>query len=54
MEHFLNGAQFLNNTCVAAASGCFLWGWVPTGEPAGTAIVLVTVISPVTKIYVSQ
>ena len=54
VEHFLNGAQFLNITCVAAASGCFLWGWVPTGEPAGTAIVLVTVISPVTKIYVSQ
>ena len=46
----LNGAQ----SCVAAASGCFLWGWVPAGEPAGTAIVLVRVIIPVTKTYASE
>ena len=50
----LNGAQFLNAACVAAATGCFLWDWVPEGEPAGTAIVLVTVIFPVTKIYASE
>ena len=24
----LDGAQFLNATYVAAASGCFLWAWV--------------------------
>ena len=48
---FSNGAQFLNTTCVAASSGCFLWGSVPSGEPAGTAIVLITVIFPVTKRY---
>ena len=52
--HFSNGAQFLNITCVAASSGCFLWGKVPSGEPAGTAIVFVTVIFPVTKIYASE
>ena len=23
VEHFLNGAQFLNTACVAALSGCF-------------------------------
>ena len=50
----LNGAQFLNATCVAVASGSFLWGWVPAGEPAGTAIVLVTLIFPATKIYASD
>ena len=44
---FLNGAQFLNTTCVAASSGCFLW----TGL---LAIVLVTVTVPVTKIYASE
>ena len=46
----LNGAQFLNTTCVAALSGCFLWG----SPPAAAAIVLVTVIFPVTKIYASE
>ena len=50
----LKGAEFLNITCVAASSGCFLWCWVPAGETAGTAIVLVTVIFPVTKIYASE
>ena len=40
----LNGAQFLNTGCVAAVNGCFLL----TGLPA---IVFVTVIFPVTKIY---
>ena len=49
----LNGAQFLNTACVASVSGCFLWRLVPAGEPAGTAIVLVTVIFPVTKVYTS-
>ena len=47
---FLNGAQFLNTTCVAASSGCFLWGL----PPPAAAIVLVTVIFPVTKIYASE
>ena len=51
---FSNGAQFLNTTCVAASSTCFLWDWVPAGEPTGTAIVLVTVIFPVSKIYASE
>ena len=54
MEHFSNRAQLLNATCVFAVSGCFLSGSVPAGEPAGTAIVLVTVIFPVTKIYASE
>ena len=54
MEHFSNGAQFLNATCVAAVSGCFLSGSVPAGEPARTVIVLATVIFPVTKIYASE
>ena len=54
VEHFLNGAQVLNINCVAASSDCFLWGWGPAGEPAGTAIVLVTVIFPVTEIYASE
>ena len=48
---FLNGAQFLNTTCVAASSGCFLWGSPPA---AAAAIALVTVIFPVTKIYASK
>ena len=47
VEQFLNGAQFLNTTCVAASSDCFL----RTGLPA---IVIVTVIFPVTKIYASE
>ena len=46
----LKGAQFLNITCVAASSGCFLW----TLPPAAAAIVLVTVIFPVTKTYASE
>ena len=50
VEHFLNGAQFLNTTCVAAVSACFLW----ESAPAAAAIVLVTVIFPVTKIYWSE
>ena len=48
VEHFSNGAQFLNPTCVAALSGCFLWGLSPA------AIVLVIVIFPVTKIFASE
>ena len=48
---FSNGAQFLNTTCVAALSTCFLRGSRPT---AAAAIVLVTVIFPVTKIYASE
>ena len=47
----LNGAQFLNATCVPASSGCFLWGLPPA---AVAAIVFVTAISPVTKIYSSD
>ena len=47
----LNGAKFLNITCIAALSGCFLWGSPPA---AAAAIVLVTVIFPVTKIYASE
>ena len=43
----LNGAKFLNITCIAALSGCFLWG----SPSAAAAIVLVTVIFSVTKIY---
>ena len=54
VEHFSNRAQLLNATCVFAVSGCFLSGSVPAGEPAGTAIVLVTVIFTVTKIYASE
>ena len=50
VENFSNGAQVLNTTCAAASRGCFLWGSVPAGEPSGTAIVLVTVIFPATKI----
>ena len=45
-----NGAQFLNTACVAALIGCFLWAL----PPAAVTIVLVTVIFPVTKIYVSE
>ena len=46
----LNGAERLNATCVAAASGWFLWiGLSPTA-----AIVLVTIIFPVTKICASE
>ena len=55
VEHFLNGAQFLNTTCVASISSCcFFGGWVQAGEPAETAIVLVTAIFPVTKTYASE
>ena len=46
----LIGVQFLNATCVAAASGCFLWKGL---SPAAT-IVLATAISPATKIYASE
>ena len=49
VEYFLNVAQFLNNTYVAALSGCFLWGSVPATV---AAIVLVTVIFP--EIYASE
>ena len=50
----LIGAQFLNAICVAGVSGYFLWGSVPTGEPAGTAMVCVTVIFSVIKIYAPE
>ena len=49
---FLNGAQFLNTTCVAALSTWFLCG-SPHAAAAAAAIVLVTVIFPATKIYAS-
>ena len=51
--NLLNGVQFLNTTCVAAVSGCFLWESSPAAA-AAAAIVLVTVIFPVTKIYASE
>ena len=40
--------------CAAAPSGCFLRGLVPAGETSGTAMVVVAVIFPVTKIYTSE
>ena len=46
-----DGTQFLNTTCVAALSGCFLWALPPA---TAAAIVPVTVIFPVTKIYASE
>ena len=52
VEHFLNVAQFLLINCIAASSGCFLWGSLPAA--AAAAIVLVTVIFSVTKIYASE
>ena len=59
---FSNGAQFLNTTCVAALSTCFLRGSPPAAAAAAAvavaaaaaAIVLVTVIFLVTKIYASK
>ena len=51
VENFLNGAQFLNTTCVAATSRCFLQGSLPATV---AATVLVTVIFSVTKIYASE
>ena len=50
---FLNGAQFLNTTCVAALSTWFLCGSPHAAAAAAAAIVLVTVIFPATKIYAS-
>ena len=50
----INVAQLLNATCAAAISGCFSFfrvGGLPTTL---AAIVLVTVIFPVTKIYASE
>ena len=46
----LNGAQFLNASCVAATSVSLLL----TRSLPAAAIVLVTVIFPVTKIYASE
>ena len=48
----LNGAKFLNITCIAALGGCFLWE--SPSAAAAAAIVLVTVIFSVTKIYASE
>ena len=65
----LNDVQFLNATCVNAAYCCFLWGRGGGGRRGGggagggegrggllpaAAIVLVTAISPVTKMYASD
>ena len=53
----LNDVQFLNATCVNAASCCFLWGGGGGGGGGGlpaAAIVLVTAISPVTKMCASD
>ena len=41
----LNGAQFLNATCVAAASSI---------SAVSAAFLLLTAISPATKIYASE
>ena len=46
----LNGAQFLNAACVAAVSGCS----TAVLASGSAAIVLVTVIFPVTKTYASE
>ena len=46
----LNGAQFLSANCVAEASGWFIWIEFSLEE----AIVLVTAVFPVTKIYASE
>ena len=46
----LNGAQFLSANCVAEASGWFIWIEFSLAE----AIVLVTAVFPVTKIYASE
>ena len=51
VENFLNGAQFLNTTCVAATSGCFLRGSLPATV---AATVLVTTIFSITKTYASE
>ena len=45
----LNDAQFLNATCLAAVSGWF----ISTRLLPAAAIVLVTAVSPVTKMYAS-
>ena len=42
----LSGTQFLNATCVGAASG--------SSPAAAVVMVLVTAISPATKIYASE
>ena len=49
--YFLNSAQLLNATCVAAVTSCFLWGWAPA---LAAAMVLVRAIFPVTKVYASE
>ena len=50
----LNGTEFLNPTCVAAVSGSFTF-FSTAGLATGLeAIVLVTAIFPVTKIYASE
>ena len=46
----LNDAGFLNATCVATASGCF----VLRGSSPAAAVALVTAIFPVTKIHASE
>ena len=47
---FLNGAQFLNATYVAALSGCFLLRRLLPSA----AVVLVTATAQITKIYASE
>ena len=49
VEHFSNGAQFLNTICVAQQVVVFLTELLPSA-----AIVLVTVIFAATKIYASE
>ena len=52
----LNVAQFLNTTCVAAASSCFFGVFLGTGGLARAlaAIVLKTAIFLVNKVYASE
>ena len=45
VEHFPNGAQFLNATCVVAPSAI---------SAVSVAFLLLTAIFPVTKIYASE
>ena len=50
VQKSLNGAEFLNATCVAALSGLFPW----TRSYRAVAIGPVTTIFPVTWIYASE
>ena len=53
VELYSNGAQFLNATWVASVSGYFTF-FGRELSPVTAAIVLVTAIFPVTKIYAPE